>query len=109
LILEAADYGGWEKKKRDNFGKEIPCPPTPPLLELALHCKTWNSLPRAGGILDQPYGLMQRLTAVYNVYSAFKLFANERMPGHEGDFANEHPAEYELIKLIRNMKNDAQS
>lgn len=104
-MQEAADYGGWTKNKRDNYGREVPLPPMPPLLELAIQCKTWSSLPRYGGILDQPYGLMTRLTAIHNVYSAFRLLATERKPGMEGEFASRYPHEYEIIQAIREMRN----
>ena len=58
MILAAADYGE---------GNGDP----PPELDLAFRCRRWNSLPEAGGLNDQPGGLMHRLTVVENVYNAF--------------------------------------
>ncbi|MBU2249813.1 MAG: hypothetical protein KKD77_23905 [Gammaproteobacteria bacterium] len=58
-MLAAADYG-------ETNGDP------PPELELAFQCRRWTSLPEAGGLLDQPAGLMRRMTILENIYNAFR-------------------------------------
>lgn len=54
LILAAANYADGEGEK-------------PRELELYEQCVYWRTLPRAGGILDQPFGLLDRMKSVQNV------------------------------------------
>lgn len=42
---------------------------------MAWHCERWAALPEAGGLLDQPAGLLTQMTAAVNVYNAFKTLA----------------------------------
>ncbi len=44
----------------------------PAELEMALLCEQWNSLPDAGGVLDQKVGLLARMSAALNVFRAIK-------------------------------------
>lgn len=39
-------------------------------LRLALQSRTWGVLPEAGGLLDQPFGLLNRMTLALNVFDA---------------------------------------
>jgi hypothetical protein len=52
--VEAVDFGG----------------SPPPELELGWSCERWHTLPEAGGYLDQPMPLMQKIHACLNVHSA---------------------------------------
>jgi hypothetical protein len=42
----------------------------PAELQLGLICERWNALPEVGGILDQPVGLLEKMSAAVNVYNA---------------------------------------
>jgi hypothetical protein len=53
---------------------EDPRQPPPPELALAWQCQRWNALPEAGGLLDQPAGLVQRMTGVDNVFRIWRDF-----------------------------------
>ena len=46
----------------------------PRLLELALECEEYQSLPYSGGVMDQPAGLLRKLRQVGNVYRAFREY-----------------------------------
>lgn len=46
--------------------------PLPPELSLYWQVQTYHSLPEPGGLLDQPAGLLDRMTAAANVYSIMK-------------------------------------
>lgn len=72
-MLAAADYAE---------GKSAP----PDELRLAFRCQQWNALPSAGGILDQPAGLVERMTVASNVYYAWKAYI-ERDPKKDKEFA----------------------
>lgn len=61
MILAAADYAE---------GREGVSPP--PELQLAWNCKTWGALPNGGGLLDQPAGLVERMTAALNAYDTIR-------------------------------------
>ena len=41
----------------------------PAELSLAWDCQRWGTLPEAGGLLDQDYVLLGRMTAALNVYN----------------------------------------
>lgn len=44
--------------------------PPPPELTLGWYCEKWKALPGAGGVLDQEYQVMRRITAMLNIYDA---------------------------------------
>jgi hypothetical protein len=39
---------------------------------MAWACKTWGALPEAGGLLDQPAGLMKKMAHVSYTYDVIK-------------------------------------
>ena len=48
---------------------------SPPVeLQLAWQHQQWGHLPNGGGVLDQPVGLLNRMQATLNAYTAFKAF-----------------------------------
>lgn len=72
--------------------------PVPLEVELAIQCHNWGALPRAGGILDQPVGLMARMQAAYGVYQAFKSYTNKLES--DADWSIKHP---ELWRTVVTM------
>lgn len=44
----------------------------PPDLELALMCQKWNTLPEAGGMLDQDARTMKRMSGVLAIHNVLK-------------------------------------
>lgn len=47
-------------------------------LKMAIRCKNWESLPRAGGIFDQPMTLMEHMSACYGAYSVVQSKNNAK-------------------------------
>ena len=58
MILAVADY----------VDEKIESPPIE--LKYAWQSRTYGGLPNAGGLRDQPAGMMLRMTAAYNVWNA---------------------------------------
>lgn len=50
--------------------------PPPAELQIAWDCERWNTLPEAGGLLDQEYQLLKRMTGLSNVYNAVSQWFN---------------------------------
>ena len=38
---------------------------------MAFDCQRYHSLPTAGGVLDQPLGLLRKMARMMNIYDAF--------------------------------------
>ncbi len=74
----------------------------PAALQLAWQAERWGALPEAGGLLDQPAGLMQRMGALMNVYNAYKT-----MQAHTGklvQLANTNPQVISLVRQIEKLE-----
>ena len=50
----------------------------PPVLTLGLRLRTWQTLPHAGGLLDQPEALMQQIDAALAAYDAWQVHQKKR-------------------------------
>jgi hypothetical protein len=50
--------------------------PPPPVLTLAWQCAAFNALPNAGGLGDQPAGLIAQMTAARNIYTAWSSYTH---------------------------------
>lgn len=46
----------------------------PYVLYLAWHCHRWGALPIAGGVLDQPAGLLDKMAFAENIYNTIKSY-----------------------------------
>jgi hypothetical protein len=68
-------------------------------LRLAWQVDRWHALPEAGGLLDQPAGLLQRMASMSNVYNAFKIFAQSA--GQLMQLANSQP---QVLAIVRNIE-----
>jgi len=53
----------------------------PPLLDLGLRCKQWGTLPEPGGLLDQPAGLIAKMTHAVNVYENWSAYLRAERSG----------------------------
>jgi len=75
----------------------------PAELELALICQHWGSLPEAGGILDQPVGLLKKMTTVLNIYNAV---ISEKQRGNMSlvEWSKSNPAAYKTIIRIERLR-----
>jgi hypothetical protein len=78
----------------------------PAELELALQSQQWGALPESGGLLDQPLGLLGKMSAALNVYNAYK---SERGRGNTTlpEWTRRNPAAWRTFATIEKMrKND---
>ena len=96
--------GNWSPNLRDNDGGKVPQPSPPSELVLAWHCKEWNSLPYSGGLLDQPAGLMSRLSTLSSIHTAFRTWRDKK-PGEEDKISEEIFAKINLVDKIREELN----
>lgn len=77
-------------------------PPPDELKEWWL-CEELHVLPEAGGLRDQPAGLMNRLRYYGHVYKAMKAW-NSREPGKEKDFTDRYPEYWRIVQLVLDME-----
>ena len=74
--------------------------------ELALYWKTqgFGVLPSAGGLEDQPAGLLDRMTVAANVYSAWKgLYASK----HKVQWSRANPDGWAVCLRVMELRKDA--
>lgn len=76
--------------------------PPPPELVLKFRCNQYRSLPRSGGILDQPAGLLDRMDTLYDVWQIWKLWI-DRKPGHEKEWIDAHPDDWPMVLKIMEL------
>lgn len=80
----------------------------PAELELALQCKQWKALPKTGGLLDQPLGLMARMSVALNIYSAVQ---SEQQRGKMTltEWSRRYPSAWTMLASVEKMRreNDA--
>jgi hypothetical protein len=103
LILRAAEIGTWTSRQRDNDGKPLERPESLSELELVKQCKEFHMLPRAGGLLDQPAGLMEKLSAIYSVWQAHYNFAHTK---DVAEFMTNNQSDWEIIQKVKELKHD---
>lgn len=79
--------------------------PSPPELELAQQCERFRALPYAGGVLDQPAGLLDRMQRALAAYTAMRSYAREGMePGAFVSWANAHPDWNTTVNAIKKLR-----
>jgi len=61
-------------------------------------------LPKAGGILDQPAGLLDRLTVALNTYEAMRAWHNRDMT-KDGEFVKNYPDTWKIVKAVMELRN----
>jgi hypothetical protein len=66
-------------------------------------CESWHSLPESGGILDQPAGLLHRMSSVLNVYNALK----EYYASDDGDlWLEKNPDGADIVSRVAMMRSE---
>jgi len=77
----------------------------PALLELALNCETYRSLPYSGGVMEQPAGLLRKMRQVNNVYDAFKIYKRDgNKPGETAKWKREHEDIWEIVDQVEKLR-----
>ena len=77
----------------------------PALLELALNCETYRSLPYSGGVMEQPAGLLRKMRQVQNVYEAFRLYKKEgNKPGEIAKWKRENESVWDIVNEVERLR-----
>jgi hypothetical protein len=75
---------------------------SPPELKLAQLCERWRALPEAGGLLDQPAGLIEKMSIAVNVFNAHRAM---RESGDWATWMTENPQGAEMINWVKELRN----
>lgn len=78
--------------------------PLPNELELAFYARDFHALPEAGGVYDQPAGMVRRMKNaldVYNLWREWKTLDAER----KGDWIKAHPGRWSAVNQILEIRN----
>jgi hypothetical protein len=77
----------------------------PRLLELALECEEYQSLPYSGGVMEQPAGLLRKMRQVNNVYQTFKVYQQEgNRPGETAKWKREHEDMWDIVSQVEKLR-----
>lgn len=74
----------------------------PPELVLAWRCDRFRALPESGGVLEQRAGLLEKMDAALDAWSAWRSWTG-RQAGHEAEWAERHPAAWITVQEIMEM------
>ena len=77
----------------------------PAELEMALLCERWNSLPDAGGVLDQKVGLLARMTTALNVFRAIRSEQN-RGNMKFSDWSRQYPDTWRTLVRVEKLRRE---
>lgn len=75
----------------------------PAELELALQAQQFHALPEAGGLLDQPYGLLAKMSTALNVYQAYKA-EQDRGNTTLTEWSRRNPAAWRIFAKVERMR-----
>lgn len=76
----------------------------PPELELAFENRDFGGLPEAGGLMDQPAGLLKRMRIAMAGFTAWRRWL-DREAGKEGEFAERYPRDWAIVKDVMEMRH----
>jgi hypothetical protein len=78
--------------------------PLPRELQLAFRCNQWNTLPNPGGLLDQPAGLIEKMTVSLNYYNALTAWKN-RDKTKDSEFVKQHPYDWAMVQHVMELRS----
>ena len=61
----------------------------------------FHALPAAGGVLDQPAGLVKKMRLYLNYYHALDLWKRHKA-GNEAQFIKQYPEAWAVVKEVSN-------
>lgn len=91
MILAAAAHG------------EDPRAAAPYELRLAWQALGYHALPEAGGLLDQPPGLLNRMTQAYNAWFACKSYRKRDLE-HSQEWMEANPDLFAIVQRVRKLR-----
>ena len=77
--------------------------PAPPELDLAFQAENWGALPDTGGLLDQPAGLIRRMTVARNVYRAVK---SQQEASSLAEWSINNPDHWRIVSNVRKLRKE---
>ena len=77
--------------------------PQSPELRLAMQAKAWGTLPEAGGLLDQPAGLIKRMSAVL---SAYETITSRRRAKDAIRWIDADPMRYDYYDWLKTLEEN---
>jgi hypothetical protein len=76
------------------------------LLAKWLDCLRFRTLPRAGGLDDQPAGLLAKMSYLHQVAQAHWAYEKDgQEPGKQVAWIKNHPDWWRLIKQVRELRH----
>jgi hypothetical protein len=66
-------------------------------------CERWHALPEPGGLLDQPAGLMERMTAALNVVNTLRA---RNASENWAQWMNDNPDAARLINEVEKLRSE---
>jgi len=79
-------------------------------LEVGWLCQRWNTLPKAGGVLDQPAGLLDRMETALLVYEHLLVYdkAGKKVFDRSWVAANKQTVKVAnlVVRVRRDLQND---
>lgn len=76
----------------------------PPELEIGWNMRAFGGLAEAGGMLDQPIGLMKCIRVALNIESLWKTYRRIK-PGDMGKWIKNNPDDWQTVKAIEELMN----
>jgi hypothetical protein len=76
--------------------------PPPKELKWAWRTKAWGS-PVAGGWLEWPAGMSDRMTVCQNVYNAILESGRQK---NLAQWADSNPQQFEIVAMVQRLRND---
>ena len=75
----------------------------PAELRTALLCQQWDALPEAGGVFDQPAGLLAKMSYAINIY---KALSSEKTRGNISlvEWSKQYPDYYRIVVQVERMR-----
>lgn len=82
--------------------------PAPAEIKLWQNWQRFGIAPRAGGLEDQPAGLLDRISCCLDVIEAIQIYhtTGGDTPGNGAKWAKQHPNEWRIIRTVRKLRNE---
>lgn len=72
----------------------------PPELLLAFRCKAWRVLPRSGGLREQRFDEVNRMTVALTTYEALEMYSKVK-PSQLAEFMRKSPRTWKIIEILQ--------
>ena len=77
----------------------------PHLLNYALQADRWGALPEAGGLRDQPAGMLDKMATLRNIWNLWQAYHNSPSPA---EWAGNNPHLWDKLASIKQVYREWQ-